>query len=121
MRATQLSSLRRSMLSRLPFFSTPDLPLQDVLAAIDATITASTSTKDILDVLDQWQAPLCKSLENAVAPLVAKALTIKIQNLFLSKYHFLTRSTSLLSSPYGLLVDPTNACQLACPGCVHSA
>jgi MoaA/NifB/PqqE/SkfB family radical SAM enzyme len=117
----KLSSLRRSVLSWLPFSSAPDLALHDVLAAIDAKITATTSTKDVLDTLDQWQAPLCKSLENSVAPLVAKALTIKIQNLFLSKYHFLARGTSLLSSPYGLLVDPTNACQLACPGCVHSA
>ena len=56
-----------------------------------------------------------------MVPLPAKSLTIKILNLFLSKYHFLTRGTSLLSSPYGIMVDPMNACQLACPGCVHSA
>ena len=84
-------------------------------------ITITSSTKDILATLDEWQGPLYKSLENSVAPLVAKSLTSKIQNLFLSKYHFLTRGTSLLSSPYGLIVDPMNACQLACPGCVHSA
>jgi len=105
----------------MPFSSAPDLPLHDILAAIDAKITTTTSTKDVVATLDEWQGPLYKSLENSVAPLVAKALTIKIQNLFLSKYHFLTRGTSLLSSPYGLIVDPMNACQLACPGCVHSA
>ena len=117
----KLSSLRRSVLSWLPFSSAPDLPLDDVLAAIDAKITTTTSTKNVLATLDEWQSPLYRSLENSVAPLVAKALTSKIQNLFLSKYHFLTRGTSLLSSPYGLIVDPMNACQLACPGCVHSA
>ena len=117
----KLSSLRRSVLSWVPFSSAPSLPLDGALAAIDARITVTSSTKDVLATLDEWQGPLYKALENSVAPLVAKALTSKIQNLFLSKYHFLTRGASLLSSPYGLIVDPMNACQLACPGCVHSA
>ncbi len=117
----KLSSLRRSVLSWVPFSSAPGLPLHDILAAIDAKITTASPTKEILETLDKWQRPLYESLENSVAPLVAKALTSKIQNLFLSKYHFLTRGASLLSSPYGLIVDPMNACQLACPGCVHSA
>ncbi len=117
----KLSSMRRSVLGWNMFSSAPDLPLHDVLAAIDAKITATASTKNVLATLDKWQRPLYNSLEDSVAPLVAKALTTKIQNLFLSKYHFLTRGTNLLSSPYGLIVDPMNACQLACPGCVHSA
>jgi MoaA/NifB/PqqE/SkfB family radical SAM enzyme len=50
----------------------------------------------------------------------AQALTLKILNLCLAKYHFQTRSTSVLSRPYGLVVDPSDMCQLACPGCVHS-
>ena len=116
----KMSSMRRSLLSWLPFSSAPDLPLHDILAAIDSKIITATPIREILETLDHWQAPLCKSLETSVAPLVATALTVKIQNLFLSKYHFLTRGTSLLSSPYGLIVDPMNACQLACPGCVHS-
>jgi hypothetical protein len=82
----RLSSLRRAVLSWMPFSSAPDLPLHDILAAIDAKITTTTSTKSILATLDEWQGPLYKSLENSVAPVVAKALTIKIQNLFLSKY-----------------------------------
>ncbi len=116
----KLSSLRRSVLGWMPFSSAPDMPLHDILAAIDAKVTTAAPVKEILETLDQWQAPLYKSLANSVAPLVAKALTNKIQNLFLSKYHFITRGTDLLSSPYGLIVDPMNACQLACPGCVHS-
>ena len=117
----KLSSVGRAVLSRMPFSSASALPLHAALAAMDAKITVTSSTKDVLATLDEWQGPLYKSLENSVAPLVAKALTSKIQNLFLSKYHFLTRGASLLSSPYGLIVDPMNACQLACPGCVHSA
>ena len=116
----KLSSVGRAVLSRMPFSSASAVPLHAALAAIDAKITVTSSTQDVLATLDEWQGPLYKSLENSLAPLVAKALTSKIQNLFLSKYHFLTRGASLLSSPYGLIVDPMNACQLACPGCVHS-
>ena len=51
---------------------------------------------------------------------LAEALTLKVLNLFLARYHFQARSASLLSRPFGLVVDPSNMCQLACPGCVHS-
>jgi MoaA/NifB/PqqE/SkfB family radical SAM enzyme len=61
---------------------------------------------------------LRKTLRDAVA---AKALTVKLLNLCLARHHFLARSTEVLSLPPGLVVDPSNACNLACPGCVHSA
>ena len=51
---------------------------------------------------------------------LAEALTLKVLNLFLARYHFRARSASLLSRPFGLVIDPSNVCQLACPGCVHS-
>ncbi len=60
---------------------------------------------------------LRKSLHNDVA---AKALTLKLLNLCLARHHFLARDASLLSLPFGLVVDTSNACNLACPGCVHS-
>lgn len=75
----------------------------------------------MLVTLDASKAVLYESLlRNEVAPVPAKSLTIKILNLFLSRYHFLARSARLFSSPYGVIVDPINNCQLACPGCVHS-
>jgi pyruvate-formate lyase-activating enzyme len=51
----------------------------------------------------------------------ARLVTLKTLNLCLSKYHFLARDQVLLSSPYGLIVDTNNSCNLACPGCVHSS
>src|SRR6185437_16105262 len=54
------------------------------------------------------------------SPLAARALTLKILNLHLAKYHFQSRDSVLLSRPFGLVIDPSNVCQLACPGCVHS-
>ena len=41
-------------------------------------------------------------------------------NLCLAKHQFLARSTELQSKPFGLIIDPSNGCNLACPGCVHS-
>lgn len=102
------------------FLSHPDPELHAILAVIDETITPDTAIEDILLTLDQAKHKIYGSLQKKTAPLAAKSLTIKILNLFLSKYQFLTRSSSLLSSPYGIIVDPMNACQLACPGCVHS-
>jgi MoaA/NifB/PqqE/SkfB family radical SAM enzyme len=34
---------------------------------------------------------------------------------------FRHRSATVISRPFGLVIDPSNACRLACPGCVHSA
>ena len=61
---------------------------------------------------------LRRSLRDAAA---AKALSLKLLNLCLARHHLLARDTALLSLPPGLVVDTSNACNLACPGCVHSA
>jgi MoaA/NifB/PqqE/SkfB family radical SAM enzyme len=53
-------------------------------------------------------------------PVPARALALKTLNLCLAKHHFLVRSAAVLSKPLGLVVDPINNCNLACPGCVHS-
>lgn len=50
----------------------------------------------------------------------AQALTLKVLNTCLARYEFEARSTALNARPVGLVVDPSNMCQLACPGCVHS-
>jgi MoaA/NifB/PqqE/SkfB family radical SAM enzyme len=49
-----------------------------------------------------------------------KALTLKAINICLAKHHFRSRSTAVMSRPFGLIIDPSNSCNLACPGCVHS-
>ncbi|MDP9112777.1 MAG: hypothetical protein M3O20_03745, partial [Acidobacteriota bacterium] len=107
--ATALRSFVRGIVGpKLP----PDVRLHAALESMDAKITSATPLKDVLTTLDRTKKRLYKALQNSAAPLIAKALTIKIQNLFLSKYHFLTRATKTLSSPYGIIVDPMNACQL---------
>ena len=66
------------------------------------------------------KAGLYHLLAYRFSPPTAKALTLKILNLFLSRHHFHAHDTVLLSRPFGLVVDPSNMCELACPGCVHS-
>jgi len=59
-------------------------------------------------------------LRKRFSAVEAQALTLKILNLWLTRHHFRARDTLLLSHPFGIVVDPSNMCQLACPGCVHS-
>jgi MoaA/NifB/PqqE/SkfB family radical SAM enzyme len=72
--------------------------------------------------LDEAKPRLFEVLRRELGdPVAAKALALKLLNLRLAKRHFLSRDVDLLSLPPGLVVDPSNACNLACPGCVHSA
>jgi len=119
--ATAATTVRKVLRGFLVSATHTGAKLETTLAALDAAVTPTSSLRTVLETLDEHKNPLYKSLRNIVSELPAKAVTSKILNLFLSKYHFLTRSTKLLSSPYGIIVDPMNACQLACPGCVHSA
>ena len=74
-----------------------------------------------VEALDRNKAALFNYLKSRLnSPFAAKALTVKILNLCAARYHFQARSTTLISQPYGLEVDPINNCNLACPGCVHS-
>ena len=87
----------------------------------DSVLSAGECADRVLETLDDAKPALFRALHREFGnETVAKALTLKIQNLCLAKYHFLSRSTQLASRPFGLSVDPSNACNLACPGCVQS-
>ena len=49
-----------------------------------------------------------------------KLVALKTANAFAADYHFQRRDSVLLSYPVQLQVDPTNACHLHCPACLHS-
>ena len=95
--------------------------LHGLLSAIENESRRRRSLEHMLAVLDKSRPELFACLRDQFAsPVEAKALTLKILNLCLAKYHFSARSTALPSRPFGLVVDPSNSCNLACPGCVHS-
>jgi pyruvate-formate lyase-activating enzyme len=93
----------------------------DLVASLDARVQRSVSVRDALIAVDAAKHPLVEQLENQLTSRIgAKALALKIVNLLVAKFHFQARSDALCSRPFGLIVDPANGCNLACPGCVHS-
>jgi MoaA/NifB/PqqE/SkfB family radical SAM enzyme len=115
----------RSFLGAASVPEKPNVPahttVERILRSIDQQTAQHANLGGLLRSLDGGKPNLfsCfhRHMNSAVA---AKALTLKVLNLCLTKYHFLRRSGTLLSKPFGLLVDPCNSCHLACPGCVHS-
>jgi len=94
----------------------------NILAEIGREMAVRRGIAPVLAMLDGRKAELQRYFQDRLgSPLAAKALTLKVMNLCVARFHFLARSTTLLSRPYGLEVDPINNCNLACPGCVHSS
>ena len=91
-----------------------------LLSRMDGEIRQCQRAPEAAAVLENSKPELYARLCGRFDAAVAQALTLKILNLFLARFHFHARSTSLLSRPFGLVIDPSNMCQLACPGCVHS-
>lgn len=91
-----------------------------VLAEIDANLGRCRTAAEAAALLDASKAGLYQVLRRRFAETETKALALKILNLRMARHHFRARDTLLVSRPFGLVVDPSNMCQLACPGCVHS-
>jgi len=73
---------------------------------------------DFLDTMNR--EALAGLLDAGCGEAYGQALLVKISNLLLGKYHYRCRHDFLLSSPFGLIVDPANGCPLHCPGCLHN-
>jgi MoaA/NifB/PqqE/SkfB family radical SAM enzyme len=92
-----------------------------VLARIDLELGRCRGAAQAAAVLERTKPELYTSLRLRFEPPPAQALTLRILNICLARYHLRARGTSLLSRPFGLVVDPSDMCQLRCPGCVHSS
>ena len=100
---------------------TIDVRVHKILSAIDEQILGETNLDPVLKALETSKHDLfCCFRKYTSSVSAAQALTLKVQNLCLGKQQFLARSTTLVAKPFGILVDPANGCNLACPGCVHS-
>ena len=91
------------------------------LAEINREVQQAPDSGAAVALVNRKRRALCELLAARVPAPAAQALTLRILNLLLARYHFQARNASLASRPFGLVVDPSNMCQLACPGCVHSA
>jgi MoaA/NifB/PqqE/SkfB family radical SAM enzyme len=92
-----------------------------LLAELQAQLASCAGAAEALAILDSGKERLYSQLQARFDDVVAKAVTLKVLNILLARFHFGRRNTTLRSRPFGLVVDPSNMCQLACPGCVHSA
>jgi MoaA/NifB/PqqE/SkfB family radical SAM enzyme len=92
-----------------------------VLARIDLELERCRGAAEAAAVVERGKPELYTRLRLRFDPAPAQALTLRILNICLAKYHLRARATSLLSRPFGLVVDPSDMCRLACPGCVHSS
>lgn len=92
-----------------------------VLQRIDRELGQCDSSAAAAAALARVQPDLYNRLRARFAQPLAQSLTLKLLNICLARYHFRARSAAVLSRPFGLIVDPSNMCQLACPGCVHSS
>jgi MoaA/NifB/PqqE/SkfB family radical SAM enzyme len=121
----QRSPMSRARLSALVHHFLPDSlnagqTAFSTLDEIDQRLANCASLASVAGILEKSKADLHFRLGQRFAPLIAQALTVKILNLFLARYNLQKRSVSVLSRPFGLVIDPSNVCELACPGCVHS-
>lgn len=91
-----------------------------ILSRIGGELRQCQRVDSAAGILERSKTDLYARLRARFEPPVAQTLTLKILNLCLARYHFHARSASVLSRPFGLVIDPSNMCQLACPGCVHS-
>jgi len=90
------------------------------LSKIDRELQQCQGVNAAAGVIERSKPGLFALLRKRFADAPAQALTLKILNLYYARHHFHSRAASVRSRPFGLVIDPSNMCELACPGCVHS-
>jgi hypothetical protein len=90
------------------------------LAGLDRRLRDCVSSSAAAGILEGAKSDLRASLRSLFPLPEAEALTVKTLNILLARDAFQRRSVSVRSRPFGLVLDPSNNCQLGCPGCVHS-
>jgi MoaA/NifB/PqqE/SkfB family radical SAM enzyme len=102
--------------------SPPGASLWGILSSLDRDTLSGAPLAQALESLDSAKPALFDYFRTQFGSTIeAKAVTVKVLNLCLARYHYSNRGALALSLPLGLVMDPANSCNLACPGCVHSA
>lgn len=100
----------------------PSLLRSRLTTDLEDRMSRPLGTLEFMRSMDLFQTRLYERLLRTYSEEpFCQLLALKLCNLAVGKYHFLNRHSVLLSKPFQLTVDPTNACQLECPGCVHSS
>lgn len=93
----------------------------DTLLKVERSLRECAGPNEAAVILEKAKADFYRQLSGRFEPVEAMALTIKVLNLLRARRHLHSGNTVLQSRPLGIIVDPSNTCRLACPGCVHSA
>ena len=84
-------------------------------------LTTDLPTREFLREMDELREPFHEIVSDCYGdPYFAKLLYLKVTNYVIARYHRLRLDVRLASRPVTLMLDPSNSCQLTCPGCVHS-
>jgi MoaA/NifB/PqqE/SkfB family radical SAM enzyme len=95
--------------------------LADPIAEAAQVAQLRASKGDVLRAVDDLQRRFFEVLRDAYGDdYYAKLVSLKVANFALAKYHFVNRHVRLASRPVTVMQDPSNACQLRCPACVHT-
>jgi MoaA/NifB/PqqE/SkfB family radical SAM enzyme len=94
-------------------------------AGVRPPSTKSLDARAFFSALDRFQRDAFRCLRlrypEQGADSFCKLVALKTANALALDYHFRNRHTVLTSRPPQLQVDPSNACHLRCPSCLHSA
>lgn len=99
-----------------------EVTLHGVLMALEAAIREPDGERfSAARHMDEAQAAIFEIFRTRFAsPAFAQVMTLKVVNLWLAKHHLQARSAHVGSRPFAMYIDPSNSCNLGCPGCVHS-
>ena len=101
---------------------TAQSPLRAILTALeDGLRERGRVPGELARTMDRAQASIFEILRESLgSSIAAQAMTLKVLNVWLARHHLAARSTHVGSRPFALYIDPSNSCNLGCPGCVHS-
>ncbi|MBZ0159894.1 MAG: SPASM domain-containing protein [bacterium] len=88
---------------------------------MESAINCGMNKQAFLKLVDTKKYQIYGRFASAYTEPYAKLMALKIVNLIVGKYHYINRHTTIASRPIELMIDPSNACQLDCPNCVHSS
>jgi pyruvate-formate lyase-activating enzyme len=92
-----------------------------LIAEAEAAIGSESTTSVFIDFADRFQARSFDALRRTYPETTfCKLLALKLTNLAVANFQYRQRHAVLIARPPQLTIDPTNVCQLACPGCVHT-
>jgi MoaA/NifB/PqqE/SkfB family radical SAM enzyme len=96
------------------------LYVNNIIHEADIMTYSAGNIFSFIDHIDKLTDNLTQALKGSFSSATDANLFIaKITNLLVLKYQYFRKHNYMLAKPFGLLLDPSNGCNLHCPGCLH--